>query len=72
MTDEQRRTLWLLAGAPDGCTESTLAAHGVTTETMGDLVREKLATVATEHVGRGRPVQVVRLRITGAGRKALA
>jgi hypothetical protein len=47
-------------------------AHGFTTELMVALVRAELATVSAEHIGAGeRVMDVLRLRITDGGRKAL-
>jgi hypothetical protein len=50
-----------------------LAAHGFTIEQMVDLVDSGLATACTERVMAGsRRLEVVRLRITVAGRLVLA
>jgi hypothetical protein len=73
MSRDQRRALRLLAGSPLGVTEAIMLAHGFTTEMLTVLVRDGLATAAPEtvHAGR-RPIEVVRVRITDAGRLALA
>jgi hypothetical protein len=70
---ERRRALELLAASPDGCTEAFILAHGFTTDFLVDLIRAGLATAQTERavVGR-RSMQVTRMRITDAGRRALA
>ena len=69
----RRRALAVLADSPDGCTEAIMLAHGFTAELLIELVRADLATASTERVGRGRkPVEVVRMKITEAGRRALA
>jgi hypothetical protein len=50
-----------------------LLAHGFTVELLADLVRAGLATATTERVvAGGRAIEVARVRITPAGRKALA
>jgi hypothetical protein len=58
---------------PGGCTESIMLAHGFKIELLAGLVREGLASAAPQsvHAG-GRSIEVVRLQITGAGRRALA
>ena len=71
-SNHRRRALTVLAGCPDGCTESLLMAHGFTTKVLADLVRTELATARRERVGRRRAIKIVRLRISEAGRKALA
>jgi hypothetical protein len=63
----------LLAAAPNGATEAIMLAHGFTIEMLTVLVRDGLATATPETVHAGkRPVEVVRVRITDAGRLALA
>jgi hypothetical protein len=64
---ERRSALGILADAPHGLTEAMLMAHGV-----ASLVRDGLATVQRESVkaGGGR-VEVLRIWITDAGRKAI-
>jgi hypothetical protein len=70
---EQRQTLRLLAGSPDGNTESILLAHGFGIGTLRGLVRDGLATASRENARGGRQIiAVTRLRITDAGRRALA
>ena len=57
---------------PHGCTEAILQAHGFTIEQMVDLFRAGLATAQAERVVAGaRRFEVVRVRITEAGRRAL-
>jgi hypothetical protein len=68
----RRRALELLAASPDGCTEAIILAQGFTTDFLVDLVRAGLATAQTERAVVGaRSVQVTRIRITDAGRRAL-
>ena len=69
---DRRRALELLAASPDGCTEAIMLAHGFTVELMVDLCIAELAIAAPERmVAGGRTVEVVRMKITEAGRRAL-
>jgi hypothetical protein len=71
---DQRRALVLLSEAgPYGYTEHVLIVHGFTKQLLADLVRDGLATRTPETVraGGGRSVDVARLRITDAGRRAM-
>jgi hypothetical protein len=69
---ERRSALGILADAPHGLTEAMLMAHGITTELLASLVRHGLATVQRESVKAGeRRVEVPRIGITNAGRKAI-
>jgi hypothetical protein len=66
------RTLRLLGSYPNGCSERLMVWHGVAVETMVDLIRAGLATAETiKRLGRGRPMEVARLKITEVGRRAL-
>jgi hypothetical protein len=70
---DRRRALELLASCRDGCTEAMMLAHGFTVPQMVELVRAGLATATAERVVAGsRKIEVARVRITDAGRKALA
>jgi hypothetical protein len=65
---ERHGALEMLAGSSLGCTEALLA-HGFTTDLLVDLVQEGLATATPETVHAGkRPIEVVQVRITDAGR----
>jgi hypothetical protein len=67
-----RDALELLTAASPSCPEPLLLAHGFKTEMLANLVRKGLATTLTEPVNAGgRSVEVVRLKITEAGRRAL-
>jgi hypothetical protein len=66
---QRRRTLELLEASIDGCTEAIMLAHGFKTELLVELVNA--ATIDRMVVG-GRRVKVIRMRITAAGRRALA
>jgi hypothetical protein len=69
---DRRRALELLASCRDGCTEAMMLAHGFTVPQMVDLVRAGLATATAERVVAGsRTIEVARVRITAAGRRAL-
>ena len=69
----RHRALDLLASCPDGCFEGLLVAHGFSIPFIVRLVRAGLATVHTERVvAGGRRLEVARVRITEAGRRAVA
>jgi hypothetical protein len=75
LSTDQRRALWLLDEAePRGCTEAVMRlAHGFKAELLAGLVHDGLASVAAETITAGdQPIEVARLRITEAGRRALA
>jgi hypothetical protein len=67
----RKRALSLLANSANGCTEARLLSRGFTREVISGLIRDGLATASTGRVGRA-PVEVVRIKITEAGRAALA
>jgi hypothetical protein len=70
---DRRRMLELLASCRDGCTEAILLAHGFSVTQMVDLVSDGLATAHSQRVIVGRrTIEVARMRITEAGRQALA
>ena len=70
---DRRRALELLAGSRDGYTKAILRAHGFSMDMMVELVKAGLATTKRERmVADGRQTGVVRVRITDAGRQALA
>jgi hypothetical protein len=55
------------------CTEAIMLAHGFTVEQMVELVRAGLATAHSQRVVIARRmIEVARVRITEAGRRALA
>jgi hypothetical protein len=70
----QRRAVELLGSCPqEGCSEAVLLAHGFTIEQLVELVRAGLAAATPQRVKAGREVmEVATLRITEAGRRALA
>jgi len=70
---DRQRALELLASCRDGCTEAILIAHGFSIEQMVELVQAGLATATAERMMAGKkPMGVTRVRITDAGRQALA
>jgi hypothetical protein len=69
---DRRQALELLAGNRDGCTEAVMLAHGFPVSLLVDLCLAELAFATPERMVAGRrKVEVVRLRITEAGRRAL-
>jgi hypothetical protein len=69
---DRRRALELLAASPDGLPEAIMLANGFTTPQMVELVRAGLASVSAERVVAGRTtVEIARVKITEAGRRAL-
>jgi hypothetical protein len=67
----RRRALAVLADSTDGCTEAIMLAHGFTAELLIELVQEDLARVTSE-CPRGRNEgEVIKFKITEAGRQAL-
>jgi hypothetical protein len=73
MTDEERRLLEMLAGNADGTTDALLTAHGFKLDVLIRIVSAGLATAMPDRVfAGGKPVEVTRVRITDAGRRALA
>jgi hypothetical protein len=73
LSADRRRALQVLAGFPDGTTEAVMLAHGFTVALLAELVREGLATAHEDRVrAGGRMMRVTRVKITEAGRQALA
>jgi hypothetical protein len=73
LSENQRRILELLNGVwPRGYPQTLLLARGFDVESLTSLVRDGLATVATETVRAGRrTLGVANVRITDAGQRAL-
>jgi hypothetical protein len=70
---ERRRALEVLAPCRDGCTETTMLAHGFSIDMMVELINSGLATVQTEwFVAGGYQGERARVSITEAGRRALS
>ncbi len=70
---EQRRALEMLNRSPrSGCTNTHLLTHGFALTTLIGLVRDQFVEVETKIVtAPGRTTQIVRFRITAAGRRAI-
>jgi hypothetical protein len=70
---EKRRALKMLADAPRGVRKEMLVVvHGFSAEMLAGLVLAGLATAERESMKPGaKPVEVARLQITAAGRKAI-
>lgn len=70
---EQRQALELLASDPHGATENLLVlAHAFDGDMIAGLVRRGFATAQRESMkAGGRTIEVVRIRITDAGRRAI-
>jgi len=74
LSREERQALELLASDPQGATDELLVlVHGFDSNMIADLVESGLAMARLENMKFGsRAIEVVRIRITGAGRDALA
>jgi hypothetical protein len=72
LSNEELRTLRLLAQHPSGCTEPVILAHGFKLDQIANLVFRGFAKreVSNVTIG-GRHVKIVRMQITATGRKAL-
>jgi hypothetical protein len=68
---QQRRALRLLADAPEGMTEALMMAHGFNSELLVDCIAGLAIAKVERMIAGGRTVEVVRLKITEAGRQAL-
>jgi hypothetical protein len=73
LSAEERRALEMLNRSPrSGCTNRLLVAHGFTLATLVGLIRDGLVHVQSESLtAPGRTVEIVRVRITAAGRRAI-
>src|SRR5262245_40907170 len=70
---DRRRVLELLAGSRYGYTKAILRAHGFSIDMLVELVKAGLATTKRERmVADGRQTDVVRVRITEAGRRSVS
>jgi hypothetical protein len=73
MTNDERRLLGLLAASAEGCTDALLIAGGFKLDMMNNLVRCGFAMALPERVfAADKPLDRTRLKITEAGRRALA
>ena len=73
LSAEQRRALEMLDKSQgSGCPRLLWVAHGFTLAMLVSLVRDGLADVQAETVSEGAgTIETVRIRITGAGRRAI-
>jgi hypothetical protein len=72
LTGEQISALEMLAGCPNGCTESEMKANGFAIGLLSKLIRAGHATAAPGIVEAGdRTLGVVRLAITEKGRTTI-
>jgi hypothetical protein len=72
MAHDQREALRMLAGSPNGATESMMLAYGFGIGMGHDLVRNGFATAETRTVRAGRRlIQIRWMTITDVGRRAL-
>jgi len=69
VTSEERRALTLLANDPNGVTEAKLVEQGFSVPMLARLVVDGL--VIARHEAGDRMMDVVRVKITNAGRAAL-
>jgi hypothetical protein len=74
LSAEQRRALTLLASSRHGVNEELLVrGHGFGRGVLASLVRRGLAATEREVVmAGGEAIEVVRFRLTAAGRRAIA
>jgi hypothetical protein len=69
---EQRRALAMVAQSPEGTSAALLLALGFGQELIDALAEAGLVTLHSDFVkARHRPVEVVHVKITDAGRAAL-
>jgi hypothetical protein len=69
---EHPRALALLGRSPNGRTEAFMLFHGCTRQHLDGLIRAGLATATKEQVGRGRQIEIRRIKLTEAGRAVLS
>jgi hypothetical protein len=73
VTGDERHLLELLAKSADGCTGALLTAQGIKLDVLISIVSAEFATAQPERtLASGKPVEGTRVRITEAGRQALA
>ena len=65
------RALRLLAKSVDGHTEPYLLACGISKVLLAGLLRDGLATRSKARAGLELPIDIIRVKITEAGRRAL-
>jgi hypothetical protein len=69
---DRHRALTSLADSPEGYTDAIMLAHGFTPKLISDLVDAGLVLAQVDYMqSGGRVIDVTRILITGAGRRAL-
>jgi hypothetical protein len=72
LSADQRRALQMLASARNGLSEDTLLERGISIEDMVELANAGLVSAKRERlIIGGMPIEITRLSITKAGRRAL-
>ena len=72
LDDDRRRALAVLAENPDGYSRAIMLARGFPLALLNRLVRAELATSHVEREERGdTTIEIVRVKVTEAGRRAL-
>jgi hypothetical protein len=62
----------LLAGSPNGVTEALMMAHGFTSETLAELLRDELAITEQQFMrAGGRLIEATWMLIADAGRRSV-
>jgi hypothetical protein len=74
LSPDQRRALGMLADAgQNGCTDAFMMANGFTVALLVELLHHGHASITPERVRAERKmIEVVRLRITDAGRQVVS
>ena len=72
LNGERPRALALLARSPNGRTETFMLFRGCTRQHLDGLIRAGLASATKEWVGRGRQIEITRIKLTEAGRATLS
>jgi hypothetical protein len=70
MTPEDKQTLDIVAGSPDGATEQMLSMQGVSRAVLDRLTFAGYLHQGAELFTRSRGVAAIRFYLTAAGRKA--
>jgi hypothetical protein len=71
-SNERLRALRILARCSDGCTEALMMAYGFSVDFLAGLVTDGLITAEPRAMrAAGRPMSMVWMRITDAGRKVV-
>ena len=72
LDDDRPRALAVLAENPNGCSRAIMLARGFPLSLLNRLVRAGLASSHIEQEERGdKAIEIVRVKITEAGRRAL-